>query len=449
MLKRKAYQQIDDWFHNDKRALFVTGARAIGKTTLIKYYLDTNNIAYVSFDLIQDQVVRQIFDTSDNASTILLRLSALTNQPMIPGKTVIFIDEAQAAQDALTVIKYLILDGRYRFIFSGSFLAVKMRDIESIPVGFLHILKMYPMNFEEFMDAIGVNESIKHHLKVAFDHKTQVDDVIHHQMMNLFNTYLVIGGLPAAVQEYVRSANLGQVLTILNDIDHTFHLDISKYDKDSKLLIQDVYDLIPSQLNASNKRFVLKQLNENARFGKYESSLVWLLDSAVGLFVYNVDNPGYPLIASKERTLFKLFLCDNGLLSSKLFNDQIVSILNGDTNVNFGALYEAVVAKELDAHGYSLYYYNNKKRGEVDFLIEQGNKVIPIEVKSGKDYRRHVALDNLLRDYADIPYGYVLTNDNVSVNGKKIYLPIYMLLFIQPKVVELSTYKPDISALVG
>lgn len=299
------------------------------------------------------------------------------------------------------------------------------------------------------MDAVGVNESVISHLKTAFDHKTQVDSVIHQQMMNLFNTYIVIGGMPAVVQEYVSSANLGRVLTLLRDIDHTYHLDISKYDQDDKLLIQDVYELIPSQLNASNKRFVLKQLNEKARFNKYESSLVWLLDSAVGLFVYNVDNPVYPLIASKERTLFKLFLCDNGLLSSKLFNDQIVSILNGDTNVNFGALYEAVVAKELDAHGFSLYYYNNKKRGEVDFLIEQGNQVIPIEVKSGKDYRRLVALDNLLRDYQDIPYGYVLTNDNVSVNGKKIYLPIYMLLFIQPNKLELTTYKPDISALVG
>ena len=237
---------------------------------------------------------------------------------------------------------------------------------------------------------------------------------------------------------------------MLENIDFGYRQNITKYQKDNKLLIQDIYNLIPSELNAQNKRFILKSLNEKARFYQYETSFTWLKNSGVGLFVHNVDNPVYPLLASKERTLFKLFLCDVGLLTYKLYNGNQISILNGDSTLNYGAVFEAVVAQELKAHGFELFYNSDKKRGEIDFLIEKDNRVIPLEVKSGKDYKRHSALSQLMANNSfNYEEGFVLCNGNVETEGKTIYLPIYMIDFIQntknnePKLVHL-----DISSLI-
>ena len=308
---------------------------------------------------------------------------------------------------------------------------------------------MYPLDFEEFSLANGVNPNIISYLETCFETRETVDVQIHKQMLELFNLYLIIGGMPEAVQEFVNSHNIARVQSILADIDQNYQMDISKYDKEEKLLIEDIYKLIPSELNAQNKRFILKELNQNARFYQYDSSFVWLINSGVGLFTYNVDNPVYPLLASKERTLFKLFLCDVGLLCSKLYGETVIKILNGETNVNFGAIYESVVAQELTAHGFPLFYHNNKKRGEVDFLIEQEDQVVPIEVKSGKDYKRHSALTNMLQDPSlQIEKAYILNNDNIQVQDRKIYLPVYMVMFIKKKKEREDTiYVPDLSKL--
>ncbi len=450
MLERKIMKDIDEWFNNSTTALLVDGARQIGKTTIIEEYLKSNNLNFIEFNLLENRLAKEVFNTSTDEKQLILRLSSLSNKELIDNETIIFIDEIQEAVDAITPIKFLVQNTKYRYIFSGSLLGIKIQEILSIPVGFLTVLKMYPMDFEEFSKAVGVSNNTISYLKNCYDEENEVDEIIHKQTLNLFNTYLVIGGMPKAVQAFVDTKDINKVNQVLNDIDYGYRKDITKYQKNSKLLIQDIYDLIPSELNSQNKRFILKNLNDNARFYKYETSFTWLKNSGVGLFVHNVDNPIYPLRASKERTLFKLFLSDVGLLTYKLFNGNQAEILNGNSNLNYGAVYEAVVAQELEAHNFELYYNSDKKRGEIDFLIERNNKVIPIEVKSGKDYKRHSALNQLMMNKEfNYEKAYVLCNGNLEKKEKITYLPIYMISFIKnERVKESRIIDLDISKLI-
>lgn len=451
MLYRKRLKDIEKWYKKSNKVLLIDGARQVGKSSLIEYFLETNNLDYLEVDLLKNSEALEIFNTSKSCDQLLLRLSGLANKRLIPGKTIIYIDEIQAATDAITVLKYCVQDGRYRFIVSGSLLGIKLKDVGSLPVGYMEIMQMYPMDFEEFMIANGVSEDIFNYISACFNKLESVDINIHKQLLDLFKTYLVVGGLPEAVQRFIDTKNLGVVKDVHLDIDTLYLKDIAQYKKDSKLYIDDVYNLIPSELNNQNKRFIVKNLNQKARYSKYESSFVWLKDSGVGLFVYNVDNLTYPLLESKERSLFKLFLCDIGLLSSKLYGENIASILNKQIDINYGAIYESVVAQELIAHGYPLYYYNNKKKGEIDFVIEVGSDVVPIEVKSGKDYKRHSALSNVLKDNKSIKQAYIFNNDNKIIkDNKKVYMPIYMIMFVKKDITINNDliYDPDISLLV-
>ncbi len=448
MLFRKSYYFIDNWFkEGHTNALLIDGARQVGKTTLIHEYLIKNNINYVELNLLDNKDALDAFNTSRSAEELLLKLTALSKKT-INDDCVFFIDEIQEAEDAITPIKFLTIDSSYRFVFSGSLLGIKLKNINSIGIGYLSILNMYPMDFEEFALANGVSKKIIDYLFKCYLNYSEVDKTIHEQMMKLFNIYLIIGGMPNCVNTYVNTHNIQKVLQTQSDIDNGYLVDITKYDKKDKLLIEDIYNLIPSELNSQNKRMILKDLNKKARFYQYEESFVWLSNSGVGLFTYNVDNPVYPLLSSKERTLFKLFLCDVGILSYKLLNGNQIRVLNGEVNINYGALYEAVVAQELNTHGYSLFYYNNKTRGEIDFLIEDDSQIIPIEVKSGKDYKRHSALDKLILDYK-ISKAFVFDNDNVERKKEIIYLPIYMIMFIKRnnQLNNNQIFIPDISAL--
>lgn len=429
MLKRKITQKIERWYKNSETALLIDGARQIGKTTIIEDFLETNKIKYAKLNLYENKIAKEAFNTSSNTEQLLFRIRSLCS---ITDEEVIFIDEIQEAYDAITPIKFLVEDSSFRYIFSGFLLGVKMQEILSVPVGFLTTFKMYPMDFEEFLWANHVGEKTIAYLKEHFERKEPVDDIIHKQMMDIFHAYLAVGGMPKAVMTFLSSKNITMVNMALRDIDEGYRADIARYKKDQKFLIQEIYDLIPSELNAQNKRFILKDLNEKARYYRYETSLVWLKNSGVGLFAFNADNPVSPLKGSKERTLFKLFLCDTGLLSYKLFNGRQAVLLNGDAHLHFGSIYESIAAQELKAHNFSLYYSHDKKRGEIDFLIEKEGKVIPIEIKSGKDYKRHSALSSLLGNEAfGCEVGLVFYNGNVETKGKAIYMPIYMISFLE------------------
>lgn len=447
MLYRKSYKEIEKWLFDNKKALLVDGARQVGKTTAIRNCLLAHSINYIELNLLDNSLALQTFNNAKNANDLILRLTALVSKE-ITDDTVFFIDEIQEAKDAITPIKFLVDYGKYKFVFSGSLLGVKLKNIASIGVGYITVLKMYPLDFEEFALNNGVATKTIEYLKECYNNLNKVDDIVHEQVLNLFNTYLIIGGMPDVVNTFVSTHNIQKVITTQKDIDQTYLIDITKYDYNDKLLIEDIYNLIPSELNAQNKRMILKNLNEKARFYQYENSFVWLSNSGVGLFVYHVDNPIFPLLASKERTLFKLFLCDVGILSYKLLNGNQIRVLNNDININYGALYEAVVAQELTCHGFPLYYYNNKKRGEIDFLIEDDAQVIPIEVKSGKDYKVHSALNNLINDF-NLKKAIIFTNDNIMIENNKIYYPIYMVMFMhKDKQIDEKIYIPNISNLI-
>lgn len=359
------------------------------------------------------------------------------------------MDEVQECKEIVTAIKFLVEDGSFHYILSGSLLGVDLKDISSVPVGYMDIYEMYPLDFEEFIIANGVSENIITALKNAFDNETEVDSVIHEKMMQLFRLYLIVGGMPAAVMRYLKTNNLQEVTEEQQSILRTYKQYISKYDKDSKLYIEDIFDLIPSELNNKNKRFILKNLNENFKFSRYSNSFIWLKDAGVVLPAFCANEPTAPLLLSKSTNLFKLFLSDVGLLAAMYMDGIQLKILNKEKDINFGAVYENAAAQELKAHGYDLYYFNSKKQGELDFLIEQSGEVIPIEIKSGKDYTKHAALTNVLSNTEyDIKKAYVFHNGNVSMNGKIVYCPIYMLMFVKKeKKLKEMIYKIDLDLL--
>lgn len=375
---------------------------------------------------------KEIFSTAKNSNDILLRLSALTDKPLIKGDTLIFFDEVQLCPEIVTAIKFLVDDGRYRYILSGSLLGVELNNLRSVPVGYMAIKDMFPLDLEEFMWAVGVNKDVIGALKTAWENKQPVDDFVHRKMMDVFRLYLIVGGMPDAVNAYKENNNLQDVMAKQQEIIRLYRKDISQYDEARQLSIKEVFDLIPSELNSRNKRFIIKDLNEKARIEKYRDEFLWLKDAGVAIPTYNVEEPKSPLKLASSRNLFKLFSNDVGLLACQYSDGIQLKVLKGDDAVNYGSIYENVVAQELLAHGFSeLYYYNSKKMGEVDFVVEHNGEVFPIEVKSGKDYARHRALNNILdcSEY-NIPESVVLCNDNYTQKDKVIYAPIYMVMFI-------------------
>jgi hypothetical protein len=285
-------------------------------------------------------------------------------------------------------------------------------------------------------------------VKEAWIKRLPVDSFIHSKMMELFRLYLIIGGMPAAVSKYLESNNLQDVLAIQQEIIQLYKKDIAKYDPENKLYIEEIFNLIPPELNAKYKRFILKRLNENAKFERYENSFLWLKNAGVALPVFNVEEPKVPLLLARSRNLLKLFMNDIGLLASQYADGIQVRIIKGDKDINYGSIYENAVAQELVAHGLWPYYYNSKKRGEIDFVIERNGKVLPLEVKSGKDYTYHRALSNIMDcDEYDIPDALVMNNDNLFVDGRITYVPVYMVMCLEKMAVAPVEYRVDLSGL--
>ena len=434
VIYRKINDIIKKWHDSSsKKALLITGARQVGKTYSIRKTL--NEIVpthFVEINFFENEDALRLFQHVTNAKDLLRGLTVLTGKPLVEGETVIFFDEVQCCKEIVTAIKFLVDEGRYKYIMSGSLLGVELKDIRSFPVGYLDIENMYPLDFEEFLMANGFSDEVIGHLKNAYSNLVPVDDFIHQQVMKLFHLYLIVGGMPAAVDIYLKTNNIAKVIEIQKSIIDLYKKDIAQYDPKEKLYLNEILMLIPSEINNKNKRFVLKNLNENQKFSRYENRFLWLRDAGVALPTYCANEPALPLMLSKSRNLFKLFLNDIGLLCSMYANGLQLKILQGEININYGAIYENYVAQELTAHQFDLYYYNSKKNGEVDFMIEHNGALLPIEVKSGKSYIRHVSMTHLLtnEDYG-IAKGIILQNENVAIKGKAVYLPVYMTMFIE------------------
>ena len=448
MIKRKIDSWLDHFFTNNKKALLITGARQIGKTFSIRRFGREHFKQFVEINFIENPNLIKIFSKATDRQDLLLRLSTITKQKLIPRDTLIFFDEVQECPDIITAIKFLVEEGSYRYVMSGSLLGVEIKDLRSAPVGYMTVKEMFPIDFEEFASAIGINREIIDKLEEHFNTVSVVDEFIHTKMMEIFRLYLIVGGMPSVVEKYLETNNLQEVMTEQQSIVRLYKQDITKYDPNHKLYIEEIFDRIPAELDAKNKRFILKNLNENLKFSRYENSFLWLKAAGVALPVYNVNAPKAPLVLSSSRNLFKLFMADIGLLASIYADGIQLKILDNEPSINFGAIYENVVAQELNAHGFQLYYYNNKRQGELDFVIEQNGNVLPLEVKSGKDYERHKALNNVMNSTTyNLPKAYVLCNDNVRQTGKVAYLPIYMTMFIKKEQQLPTNYKIDLTGL--
>ena len=454
MIARKVDKLIHNFMLNDKRSLLVTGARQVGKTFSVRRVGKECFENVVEINFVEQPDAIELFREQKGAKDLLLRLSAFSKKPLVPGKTLIFFDEVQECKDIVTAIKFLVDEGSYKYVMSGSLLGVEMDDLRSVPVGYMDEIEMYPLDLVEFFKAIGIGKDVIDHLHKCFEEKQPVDDFIHKRMMEAVRLYLIVGGMPAVVQKYLDTNNLRRVLEEQRGIIRTYKRDITKYDAGHKLQIEEIYDLIPAELNAKNKRFILKELNEKARFSRYEDGFLWLKDAGIAIPAYNVEEPRVPLMLSKQRNLFKLFMNDVGLLAAMYGGNIQPRLLSQDANINFGSVFENLVAQELYAHGFaraqqhSLYYFNSKKQGELDFVVEYDSHVLPIEVKSGKDYERHNALTNVMgNEVYDVPQANVFCQENVYSKGKITYYPIYMITFLEQVQSEEMVYKFDLTGL--
>ena len=438
MLYRKIASVIEEHLRSDSdRILLVDGARQVGKTYIIRYLGKKLFPNFIELNMVEDSIGDQLFSNTKTVEDFYLQVSMLAGDKM--GKkedTLIFLDEIQAYPHLLTLLKFLRQDNRYTYIASGSLLGVTLSETTSIPMGSIRKIRMFPLDFEEFLYANGMNEAVIQALRQKFENMETLEESMHNKMMDLFRKYLLAGGMPDAVNAYVQEKNIFMVREIQREIHDYYAADASKYDEERRLKIRRIYDLIPSNLENKKKRVVAQRI-ENKKgktFADYEDEFEYLISAGIALAVQAISMPVFPLIESSGKNLLKLYLNDVGILSAILYGTNIRAILDDVKSINLGSVYESVVASELAAHGHRLFYYDNRSRGEVDYLIDDYDSlsVVPIEVKSGKDYTVHSALNTFVKneDY-HITKAYVLSNTReIKTKGKIIYIPIYFVMFL-------------------
>ncbi|MBQ9678368.1 MAG: ATP-binding protein [Prevotella sp.] len=444
MLYRKFASHIEDFLRNEPRKiLLVNGARQIGKSYLIRYVGKKLFKNFVEINLKEDAEGAGIFSSVKDTDDFYLQLGAIAGNRLDKKEnTLVFLDEIQAYPHLLTMLKFLSQEDRYTYIASGSQLGVALSQTASVPIGSVAIEEMYPLDFEEFLLAMGCGEDTISGVREKFQAKDFLNESLHNYMLQQFKLYLLVGGMPEAINKFLENRNIAEVRKVQHDIHSLYRVDASQYDDNRKLVIRKIYDMIPSYMENKKKRIVVKNIENtpgHKQFSDYAEEFEYLTNSGIALSVQAISNPHFPLLESENKNLLKLYLNDVGLLTSLLYSLNINAILRDEKSVNLGSVYESVVAQELHAHGFSLHYYDNKQRGEVDFLLDDyGNlSVLPIEVKSGKDYKTHSALDNFLRtpDY-NIHHAVVFSNERQVFEEKGVvYMPVYYCMFYEARQV--------------
>lgn len=433
MLRRKALTQFETWFKTrTKQALLVTGARQVGKTFLIREFARSHWEHVVEINFLENTDARAAVETATNSTELFMRLTVFANAPLVPGKTVFFLDEIQECKEAVTAIKFLMEREDFDYILSGSMLGVELKGIASAPVGFLSTVKMYPLDFEEYCWANGLDENVIDAARCAFEKKQPLDEFVHKRLLSLFHQYLISGGMPDAVSSFAESDDIARARTAQEAIVTQYRWDISKYADNRARVVRRIFDLMPSEISQQDKRFVVRDVEGDSHFDRYDNDFMWLTDANVALPTYNVREPRYPLAVNLESAKFKLFSSDVGLLTYQCGMDVVRGILGDRPDINFGAIYENAVAQELAAHGHSLYYFKARNVGELDFVIQTSEgRVVPVEVKSGKGYKRHSALTHALStpNYG-IEEAIVLCEGNIEVSDQISYLPVYLAMFL-------------------
>lgn len=444
MLYRKIESLIEAHLKSgSEKILLIDGARQVGKTYIIRHAGKRLFENFIEINMVEDQLGDGLFANTKTIEDFYLQVSMIAGSKMRDREnTLIFLDEIQAYPHLLTLLKFLSQDNRFTYIASGSLLGVTLAQTTSIPMGSIRKVRMFPLDFEEFLYANGMNEIVISSMRGKFQLSQGLDEPMHDKMMDLFRKFLLVGGLPDAVNTYLQEKNIQSVREIQREIHDYYAADASKYDREKNLKIRRVFELIPSNMENKKKRMVAQHI-ENKRgktFHDYEDEFEYLISAGIALQVQAISNPVFPLIESTGKNLLKLYLNDAGILTGILYGSNIRAVLDDQKSINLGSVYETVVASELIAHGHKLFYYDNRSKGEVDYLIDDYDSlsVIPIEVKSGKDYTVHSALNTFVRneDY-HIQKAFVLSNEReVSVKGKITYLPIYYIMFFQADASE-------------
>lgn len=439
MLFRKIEALIEAHLKSDtNKILLIDGARQVGKTYIIRYVGRKMFENFIELNMVEDSLGDRLFAEVRTVEDFYLQVSMLAGSKMKQREnTLIFIDEIQAYPHLLTLLKFLAQDGKFTFIASGSLLGVTLSQTTSIPMGSIRKVRMFPLDFEEFLYANGLNEFAVSAIHKKFENEESLDEQMHNKMMDLFRKYLLVGGLPDAVNSYLNDHNIQLVREIQSEIHDYYAADASKYDEEKKLKIRRIYDLIPSNMENKKKR-VIAQSIENKKgktFSDYSDEFDYLISAGIALSVQAISNPVFPLIESTGKNLLKLYLNDVGILTGILYGNNIRAVLDDEKSINLGSVYESVVASELLAHGCKLFYYDNRSKGEADFIIDDYSSLsaVPIEVKSGKDYTVHSALNTFVQneDY-HIKKAFVLSNERtVKHKGKITYLPIYYIMFFR------------------
>ena len=441
MLYRKITKRIEEYLQSDSdRMLLIDGARQIGKSYIIRHVGEKLFPNYIEINMEEDKLGDRIFAEARTTKDFYMALSVVAGDKMKDREnTLVFIDEIQAYDHLLTLVKFLMKERRFTYIASGSLLGVTLKNTQSVPIGSLDIQHMYPMDFEEFLYANGVGKVAVESMKENFNNQQPLSDAMHNKMMDLFKKYLLVGGLPKAVEIFVESRNVIEFRSIQKEVCDLYGVDASKYEEEhnKKLKIRRIFNMIPSNLENKKKRIVITEI-ENKKWKRaddYLDEFDYLISSGITLEVKATSTPAYPLAENSGKNLLKLYLNDVGILSGIFYRNNIKAVMSDIKSINLGSVYETVVAQELKAHGYDLYYYDNKKNGEVDFLIDDADSLsnIPIEVKSGKDYTVHSALDKFIsnKDY-NIRKAYVLSNEqNVFIKDGITYIPVYYVMFFK------------------
>lgn len=448
MLYRKITRRIENYLSsNSNRMLLIDGARQIGKSYIIRWVGQKMFANYIEINMEEDKLGDRVFAEAKTTKDFYLALSMVAGEKMKDKETtLVFIDEIQAYDHLLTLVKFLMQEGRFTYIASASLLGVTLKNTQSVPMGSLDVEHMYPMDFEEFLYANGVGKVAVEAMRESFNNQQALSDAMHNKMMDLFKKYILVGGLPKAVETFVETRNIVEFRSIQREAHQLYGIDASKYEEahNKKLKIRRIFDMIPSNLENKKKRVVIKDIEDKAwkRTDDYLDEFDYLISAGITLEVKAISKPSYPLAENSGKNLLKLYLNDVGILSGIFYRNNIKAVMSDIKSINLGSVYETVVAQELKAHGYDLYYYDNKKNGEVDYLIDDtdGLSNIPIEVKSGKDYTVHSALDKFLSiEEYNIKKAYVLSNEREVYTERGItYIPIYYVMFFEnvSRVVE-------------
>jgi predicted AAA+ superfamily ATPase len=429
MLVRKAMKRLKSWKTSaEKKALLVTGARQVGKTFLIRRFAEEHYNRFIEFNLIENTEARRSFSNAVSADDLMLRVSVASQEKLIPNETLIFFDEVQTAPEIASMIKFLVEKTNYDFVLSGSLLGVELENIRSWPVGYITEVRMYPLDFEEFTWASGLGESEYALVKNAIVDRCPVPGFLHERLTALFHRYLLVGGLPGPVSTFFSTNSIDAVRSSQNDIVTFYKKDISQYaKKDRRITIVNIFDLIPTELASQNRRFRLSSIENVKRYTDVMNEFLWLTNAGVAVAVYNIKAPISPLLLSENHSIFKLFMCDVGLLTGRYPKNYTLGLLDGKPESGMGSVYENFVAQEIVANGLQPRYFSKKKIGEIDFVTEDSTgKITAIEVKSGKNYKTHAALSNALRvDEYRIDQAVVLAETNVEIRGDMVYMPVY------------------------